>query len=124
MTMRFSLDKAKEHMEDGLQAQETGRPGDARYHYLKAADHMTKAAERTENRTIAAKRLEYAKQLRFKAEALEPLIRAAQAHKQPLPVATAEGPYPIPSRTRKSSPPAPMVLHGRLCGRVGRRRLD
>ena len=30
--------------------------------------------------------------------------------------------YPIPSRTRSSSSPAPMVLHGQPCGRVGRRR--
>jgi hypothetical protein len=34
----------------------------------------------------------------------------------------AEGRHPVPSRTRKLSPPAPMVLHGRLCGRVGHRR--
>src|ERR1700736_3478749 len=34
-----------------------------------------------------------------------------------------EGPHPIPSRTRKLSPPGPMVLHGRLCGRVGRRQI-
>ena len=35
-------------------------------------------------------------------------------------VATPEGSHPIPSRTRKLSPPRPMVLHGKLCGRVGR----
>ena len=29
------------------------------------------------------------------------------------PVTMAEGPHPIPSRTRKLSPPAPMVLHGK-----------
>ena len=34
--------------------------------------------------------------------------------------AIAEGSHPIPSRTRKLSPPAPMVLQGRPCGRVGR----
>src|SRR5260370_37321355 len=37
-------------------------------------------------------------------------------------VVLAEGKHPVPSRTRKLSPPAPMVLHGRLCGRVGHRR--
>ena len=37
-------------------------------------------------------------------------------------VAIAEGKHPVPSRTRKLSPPAPMVLPGRLGGRVGRRR--
>ena len=34
-------------------------------------------------------------------------------------VAKVEGSYPIPFRTRKSSPPTPMVLHRQLCGRVG-----
>src|SRR5438067_10105080 len=38
------------------------------------------------------------------------------------PVVLPEGPHPIPSRTRKLSPPGPMVLHGSPCGRVGRRR--
>src|SRR4051812_30916822 len=37
-------------------------------------------------------------------------------------VAIAKGKHPVPSRTRKLSPSAPMVLHGRPCGRVGRRR--
>jgi tetratricopeptide (TPR) repeat protein len=37
-------------------------------------------------------------------------------------VAMAEGKHPVPSRTRKLSPPAPMVLPGRLGGRVGRCR--
>ncbi len=34
----------------------------------------------------------------------------------------AEGPHLFSSRTQKLSPPAPMILHGRLCGKVGRRR--
>ena len=38
-------------------------------------------------------------------------------------VAMAEGPHPIPSRTRSLSLPAPMVLQGRPCGRVGRRQI-
>ena len=37
-------------------------------------------------------------------------------------VAIAEGRHPVPYRTRKLSPPAPMVLPGKLGGRVGRRR--
>jgi transitional endoplasmic reticulum ATPase len=85
--MRFHLDKAKDHLEDGLQAQDAGRLADARYHYLKAAEYMVKAAERTENQPIAVKRLDYARQLQAKADALEPLIRAAQARKRALPVA-------------------------------------
>ena len=40
-----------------------------------------------------------------------------------LPVIIAKRPYPIPSRTRKSSSFASMVLHGRLCGRVDHYRL-
>ena len=39
------------------------------------------------------------------------------------PVALPEGSHPIPSRTRKLSPPGPMVLQSYLCGRVGRRRI-
>src|SRR5690349_7934115 len=38
------------------------------------------------------------------------------------PVATAVGTRPVPFRTRKLSPPAPMVLHPGGCGRVGHRR--
>src|SRR5699024_7576964 len=34
----------------------------------------------------------------------------------------AQGKRPVPFRTRKLSPTAPMVLHWRRCGRVGRRR--
>src|SRR5688572_8682945 len=37
-------------------------------------------------------------------------------------VAMPERPHPFPSRTRKLSSPGPMVLQGRLCGRVGRCR--
>ena len=36
--------------------------------------------------------------------------------------AIAEGKRPAPFRTRKLSPPAPMVLHPNQCGRVGHRR--
>src|SRR5262245_52651270 len=36
--------------------------------------------------------------------------------------ALARGKYPVPSRTRKSSLSAPMVLQPEGCGRVGRRR--
>jgi hypothetical protein len=34
----------------------------------------------------------------------------------------AAGKHPVPSRTRKLSPPAPMVLHWGRCGRVGHRQ--
>src|SRR5450755_484806 len=32
------------------------------------------------------------------------------------------GSHPFPSRTRKLSLAGPMILHGQLCGNVGRRR--
>src|SRR5271155_4902254 len=35
-------------------------------------------------------------------------------------VIVAKGFHPFPSRTRKLSPSAPMVLYARVCGRVGR----
>ncbi len=38
--------------------------------------------------------------------------------------AIATGKHPVPSRTRKLSLPAPMVLQPRGCGRVGRRRTN
>src|SRR2546426_9063334 len=38
------------------------------------------------------------------------------------PVALPEGPHPFPSRTRKLSPPGPMVLRWQRRGRVGRCR--
>ena len=45
------------------------------------------------------------------------LLRGAR-----FPVTMAAGQHPFPFRTRQLSPPAPMVLGGRLPGRVGRRR--
>ena len=39
------------------------------------------------------------------------------------PVVMAKRTHPFPSRTRKLSSLASMVLHGRLCGRVERRRI-
>src|SRR5216683_4756486 len=46
----------------------------------------------------------------------------AQRHEK-FPVAISEGSHPFPSRTRKLSPPEPMVLRGKPCGRVGRCRI-
>ena len=40
-----------------------------------------------------------------------------------IPVAMSEGSHPFPSRTRKLSPPEPMVLRGKPRGRVGRCRI-
>src|SRR5271169_5325020 len=38
------------------------------------------------------------------------------------PVVIPRGSHPFPSRTRKLSLAGPMILHGQLCGNVGRRR--
>ena len=64
-----------------------------------------------------------------------PGIRPAPPHRQPaagprrglshlhrVSVAMAKGKHPVPFRTRKLSPSAPMVLRGGPRGRVGRRR--
>src|SRR5260370_27150322 len=40
-----------------------------------------------------------------------------------LPVITPRGFHPFPSRTRKLRPAGPIVLHAKVCGRVGRRRI-
>src|SRR5216684_3101447 len=45
-----------------------------------------------------------------------PLPPAPGARSRRFPVAISEGPYPFPSRTRKSSPPEPMVLHALRVG--------
>ena len=37
-------------------------------------------------------------------------------------VVISRGSHPFPSRTRKLSLAEPMILHGQLCGNVGRRR--
>src|SRR5882762_2087617 len=39
-----------------------------------------------------------------------------------LSVILPRGFHPFPSRTRKLSPAGPIVLHAKVCGRVGRRR--
>jgi hypothetical protein len=48
--------------------------------------------------------------------------RSIRLHLHRVTAAIATGKRPVPFRTRKLSPSAPMVLRGRLRGRVGRRR--
>src|SRR5712691_2071189 len=43
-------------------------------------------------------------------------------HVRSFPATIAEGSHPFPFRTRKLSPPAPMVLRWQRRGRVGHRR--
>src|SRR5579863_5095723 len=49
-------------------------------------------------------------------------IRGAGPQAASMPVVTGAGSHPFPFRTRKLSLLPPMVLHGKLCGRVGRCR--
>ena len=44
------------------------------------------------------------------------------AHCYELSVILPRGIHPFPSRTRKLSPAGPIVLHAKVCGRVGRCR--
>src|SRR5215216_5335852 len=67
--------------------------------------------------------------LDFSAPALEPRsFEAPRARTQPITsssrilVTLAERPYPFPSRTRKSSSPAPKILRGQPFGKIGRRQ--
>ena len=48
--------------------------------------------------------------------------RCRHVQTQRIPVTLAERPYPFPSRTRKSSSPAPKILRGQPFGKIGRRR--
>src|ERR1700752_4104016 len=50
--------------------------------------------------------------------------RNTRPHDNPIvfPAAIARGKHPVPSRTRKLSPSAPMVLRGKPRGRAGHRR--
>src|SRR5437868_3511081 len=51
------------------------------------------------------------------------IFRCSRSLTRPsLPVAIGAGSHPFPFRTRKLSLLPPMVLHGKLCGRVGRCR--
>src|SRR5688500_19534808 len=44
---------------------------------------------------------------------------AAEPQATGFPVVIGEGSHPFPFRTRKLSPLPPMVLHAKVCGRVG-----
>ena len=53
---------------------------------------------------------------------LRAAIRIAGPQAPSMPVVIGSGSHPFPFRTRKLSLIPPMVLHGKLCGRVGRCR--
>ena len=59
----------------------------------------------------------------FQESALAPALKFWRSMRRRFSVALAEGVHLFPFRTEKLSPPAPMVLQGKPCGRVGRRRI-
>ena len=56
------------------------------------------------------------------ARSASPPFRSPRRNAPRGPAALAAGAHPDPCRTRKLSRPAPKVLQGRPCGRLGRRR--
>jgi transitional endoplasmic reticulum ATPase len=95
--MQFQLDRAKEHLDEGLSAQEQHRYVEARNHMLQAARYMLEAAKRSENPQVQAQRVSYAKRFQQQADALLPRIEAQKrsdaAVRRALPE-PGEGPDP------------------------------
>src|SRR6476469_8154858 len=56
------------------------------------------------------------------APAIRPRSQPNDVQTQEILVTLAERPYPFPSRTRKSSSPAPKILRGQPFGKIGRRQ--
>ncbi len=74
--MQLQLDRAKEHLQASVQAQEAGDLVAARNHLLQAARYMLEAAQRTEAPHVQQQRLAYAKDIQARADALTPRIEA------------------------------------------------
>src|SRR5437016_1052091 len=78
----------------------------------------------TENRDIGSQATQRDRRSHFSA----PALAQSSARTQPITsssrilVTLAERPYPFPSRTRKSSSPAPKILRGQPFGKIGRRQ--
>ncbi len=68
-------------------------------------------------------RLDHTQFVGVRIEALNPPEAYIRETFLEFPVTIAWGSHPIPFRTRKLSPTAPMVLQGKPCGRVGRCRI-
>lgn len=79
--MRFHLDRAKDHLQDGLAAQQAEEYQQARYHYLKAGEYMLKAAQKSEG-ALQEKRYRYAQELAGRAKVMEPLIEAQKRQRE------------------------------------------
>ncbi|MCX7671802.1 MAG: AAA family ATPase, partial [Anaerolineae bacterium] len=87
--MQLQLDRAKEHLDESVKAQEAGDFVRARNHLLQAARYMLEAAQRTDNPAVKKQRLAYAREFETRAQALEPRIeaqkRAADAARRAIP---------------------------------------
>lgn len=70
--MRFFLEKASEHLNKGLEFQNKGKYKEARYHYLKAAEFLFKAAKKSIGE-LKEKRISQAEELLKRAHSLESL---------------------------------------------------
>lgn len=93
--MRFHLDRAKDHLEDGLAAQQVEDYQQARFHYLKASEYMLQAAKKSEG-ALQEKRYRYAQELMERAKVMEPLIEAQKrqrerAQRQAIAAGAADG---------------------------------
>lgn len=74
--MQLHLDRAKEHLQASVEAQESGDLAGARNHLLQAARYMLEAAQRTSNPQVREQRLAYARDFQARADALTPRIEA------------------------------------------------
>lgn len=87
--MDLQHDRAKEHLQASVQAQEAGDLAGSRNHLLQAARYMLEAAQRTANPQVQQQRLAYAKDFQARADALTPRIeaqkRAAEAGRRAVP---------------------------------------
>ena len=98
--MQLQLDRAKEHLHDSAEAQKRGDLVRAHTHLLQAARYMFEAADRTDSEKMKAQRLEYAKEIQARANALRPRIeaqkRAEEAARRAVPALADESPDASP----------------------------
>jgi hypothetical protein len=93
--------------------------------FLQCEEHypsMSLVRRLTARTATRARRSDHERRPTIKGFALSRLIGLRAVAVQRLSVAISKRSHPIPFRTRKLSSSEPMVLLGRLSGRVGRRR--
>lgn len=92
--MQYELDRAKDHLQDSVAAQAANDFVKARHHLLQAARYMLETAQQTENTTVQAQRLAYAKEIQARADGLLSRIEA-QKRAQAAVDARQAAPEPI-----------------------------